>query len=348
MKMNRDRYNEQQCSLTVSVSVIIPTYNRAYCIKDAIDSVLAQSYCGCELIVVDDGSTDNTSEIIASYGSKVKYIRQENAGVSSARNRGIREARGEWIAFLDSDDIWLPEKLAIQVEGIAKHPEAVAHMVDALIEMPDGSSISTFMMRRLKDEFEKQPYRLRPLLDVLKTQYWTSTWLVRRSVVSSAGYFDERFRIYEDLDCLTRVALEGPFMVSCISAVKMKRRGNDDIALSNLHRKSTNEALSNLLSIYKRLKADRRLNKKERRYVCRQLSGTRHELALLQRTSGSWGSYVRGMADSVIDDPGLRSIARVVVSVVGLSEFVSHAMKRRGHAFRRSEFYVPQRQSKRK
>ena len=93
------------------VSVIIPTYNRGWVLREAIDSVLAQYFKDFELIVVDDGSTDNTGEILYSYDQDLIVLRQSNRGVSAARNRGIALARGRLIAFLDSDDLWLPRKL---------------------------------------------------------------------------------------------------------------------------------------------------------------------------------------------------------------------------------------------
>lgn len=97
------------------VSVIIPTYNRARVINRCIDSVLNQTYPDCEIIVIDDGSSDSTPDIVRQY-TNINYIRQRNSGVATARNRGLEEAKGEWFAFLDSDDFWHPDKLAIQVK----------------------------------------------------------------------------------------------------------------------------------------------------------------------------------------------------------------------------------------
>ena len=107
-----------------SVTIVVPTYNRAHYIGEAIDSILAQDMVDCELeiIVVDDGSKDNTEEVVRNYGNRVRYIRQENQGAGVARNRGIDEARGEWIAFLDSDDRWLPYKLSLQFEVLGHFP----------------------------------------------------------------------------------------------------------------------------------------------------------------------------------------------------------------------------------
>lgn len=110
---------------TPFVSVIIPTYNRAHFVGDAIKSVLNQDVVDCfiEIIVVDDGSTDNTRQVVSSFGKKVKYIFQDNKGPGAARNRGIDEASGDWIAFLDSDDLWLPDKLSLQFKVLAAFPQ---------------------------------------------------------------------------------------------------------------------------------------------------------------------------------------------------------------------------------
>lgn len=108
------------------VSIIVPTYNRGYCIRRTIDSVRAQSHKSWELIVVDDGSTDNTAELIKSDYSqdpRIRYIFQENAGVSAARNAGIRVSRGDFIAFLDSDDVWMPWKLNVQLQCFQAFPK---------------------------------------------------------------------------------------------------------------------------------------------------------------------------------------------------------------------------------
>ena len=97
------------------VSVIIPTYNRAALLTEAVNSVLQQTYRNMEIIVIDDGSTDNTTEVMAGYGDRVRYTRRPNAGVNAARNLGLKQARGEFVALLDSDDLWAPFKLELQV-----------------------------------------------------------------------------------------------------------------------------------------------------------------------------------------------------------------------------------------
>ncbi|MBW1614562.1 MAG: glycosyltransferase family 2 protein, partial [Deltaproteobacteria bacterium] len=109
------------------VSVIIPTFNRSEKVVRAVSSVLNQDFRDFEVIVVDDGSIDNTHEALSKYMSAIKYIRQsENMGVSAARNRGIKSSIAPWIAFLDSDDYWLTEKLSVQIEYIDQNPNTVA------------------------------------------------------------------------------------------------------------------------------------------------------------------------------------------------------------------------------
>ncbi len=105
------------------VSCIVPVFNGERFLREAIESILAQTYPCLEVIVVDDGSTDGTSSVVASLGERVTYVRQDNAGPATARNRGIREARGEFVAFLDADDLWLDTKIAKQIARFQARPE---------------------------------------------------------------------------------------------------------------------------------------------------------------------------------------------------------------------------------
>lgn len=124
----------------VRISAVIPTYNREGTIARAIDSVLSQEYAPSEIIVVDDGSNDNTRKILEAYGKKIRYVYQNNAGVSAARNRGVNEAKYEWIAFLDSDDYWLPHHLKHIVTAIeATHGEAVLYFSDLQLPFDKGA-----------------------------------------------------------------------------------------------------------------------------------------------------------------------------------------------------------------
>src|SRR5436190_15605234 len=127
------------------VSIIVPTYNRAYCIEKTLDSALAQTHGDLEIVVVDDGSTDDTEALMARrYGAepRVRYIRQANTGVTGARNHGLREARGDYIAFLDSDDLWLPWKLEAQLACLAAVPEAGMVWTDMDAMNTDGAVVA--------------------------------------------------------------------------------------------------------------------------------------------------------------------------------------------------------------
>ena len=124
----------------MTLSVVIPTYNRAHRIGDAIRSVFAQGRSDIEIIVVDDGSTDTTREVVKAFGSAVRYVRQDNAGAGMARNNGVRQSRGEYIAFLDSDDIWEIWKLQLQLQLLDAHPDVGLVFSDFRIVKPGGQS----------------------------------------------------------------------------------------------------------------------------------------------------------------------------------------------------------------
>jgi len=107
------------------VSAVIPTFNRGWIMAEAVQSVLDQTYEPLEIIVVDDGSTDNTRDVLEPFMDRITLLKQENKGVSAARNLGIKNARGEFIAFLDSDDLWLPDKTACQIDFFKANPKAI-------------------------------------------------------------------------------------------------------------------------------------------------------------------------------------------------------------------------------
>ena len=112
------------------VSVIIPAYNAARYLPEAIDSVLTQTYQDCEIILVDDGSTDDTAEVVSRYGTRVTYVQQSNQGVGAARNTGIDLARGDYLVFQDADDVLLPGKLEVQASFLDQHPDVDAVFSD--------------------------------------------------------------------------------------------------------------------------------------------------------------------------------------------------------------------------
>jgi glycosyltransferase involved in cell wall biosynthesis len=195
-----------------SISVVIPAYNSAAYIKRSVDSVLAQTLKPDEIIVVDDGSTDNTADIVSQYGSKVTLIQQKNAGPSTARNTGIKAATGEWIAFLDADDEWLPEKLQLQIENLQRNPQLVwttANFYRSLENenrrMPQIQSAKAKKMLEGKNYIEDyfSAYRAGII-------GCTDTMVVKKSVLIEAGFFREQLNKAEDLDLWWRIAIRQP------------------------------------------------------------------------------------------------------------------------------------------
>jgi glycosyltransferase involved in cell wall biosynthesis len=183
------------------VSVIIPTFNRRDYITTALDSVLAQTYKNYEIVVIDDGSSDDTKEVLKPYQNIIRYFYQENKGISGARNRGIRESRNDYIALLDSDDYWLPEKLKWQVDRIRKEPEC--GMVATRC-----SSIASDGTFRKKNRPGKSGWILN---DIFKANFIrTSSVLITRKCFDTVGLFDESLPEGEEYDLWLRIAKQYP------------------------------------------------------------------------------------------------------------------------------------------
>lgn len=188
------------------VSVIIPTYNRGKFIKKAIESVLSQTYRNYEIIVVDDGSTDKTGEVLKEFHgrSEIIYLYKENGGVSSARNMGIKKAKGDYIAFLDSDDTWMPQKLERQIEYISDNPEKVMVGTEFVIYDDSGNKLGK---SGLTDEFPADKNELLVYL-LSKPPLLPSTLMIKKEVFDIVGGFDEDLSTAVDLDFNIRAALK--------------------------------------------------------------------------------------------------------------------------------------------
>jgi glycosyltransferase involved in cell wall biosynthesis len=183
-----------------TVTVILPTYNRADLLPRALESVLAQTFRDFELLVVDDGSTDSTAELVKKYSdSRIRLLSQpSNMGVSAARNRGLREARGELVAFIDSDDEWLSRKLEEQVSFFreAENDVGLVYCGSWTTGDPGGE-------RRDVPRWEGE---LGEILTLSNPIHATSGVMVRRNVVKEVGFFDEEIPAIEDFDYWTRIA----------------------------------------------------------------------------------------------------------------------------------------------
>lgn len=207
------------------VSVILPTYNRAWTLKEAVDSVLDQDYPHIELIVIDDGSTDTTQDLLAPYGDRIRVLTQANRGVSAARNAGIRSAGGSLIALLDSDDAWDKRKISCQVDFFKAHPGAMICQTEE-IWIRNGKRVNP-KKRHQKPSgmiFEASL----PLCLVSP-----SAVMMRKDLFDRIGYFNEDFTVCEDYDLWLRVGAVLPvFLID--KPYTVKRGGHPD-QLSGFH-----------------------------------------------------------------------------------------------------------------
>lgn len=181
----------------MKISVLVPTYNRAQKIARAVDSILNQTHRPFEVIVVDDGSTDKTPLLLTKYNGAVKVIRQNNQGVAAARNRAIKEASGEWLALLDSDDWWMPEKMEKQIDFHLKNPDLLISQTNELW-LRNGVKVNP---KRYHEKlagwiFEKCLERC--LIS-------PSAVLINRKVLREVGLFDESLPACEDYDLWLRI-----------------------------------------------------------------------------------------------------------------------------------------------
>ncbi len=247
------------------VSVIIPTYNRLRMLKEAVDSVLAQDFEDMELIVVDDGSADGTGEEMKRYGGRVKLIQHsESRGVSAARNRGILHARGKYIAFLDSDDLWVKGKLKIQVAFLDDNPHYPLCYTDE-IWIRKGKRVNP-MVKHAKYSgwiFEK----CLPLCIISP-----SSAMMRKTLFSRVGLFDEALPVCEDYDFWLRVSARFPIFFIDRKLI-IKRGGHPD----QLSQKSWGNDRCRVIALEKLL-SEPYLGSEEREMVLKEMKKKCHIL----------------------------------------------------------------------
>jgi glycosyltransferase involved in cell wall biosynthesis len=226
------------------VCIVMPAYNVAWCIRRAVDSVLAQDFRGRELIVVNDGSTDGTRDVLADYGGAITVIDQDNRGMSAARNAGIRRARGTYVAFLDADDWWLPQKLSRQVELMQSRSTIGFCSTAARVENGDGQLLNLW----------RCPDGSTEILATLFAQNAAiaggcSAVMVRKDLFDRVGLFDESLGGFEDPDLWMRLAAVSGY--ACIDetlAVILRReksvsRNLDTMRVAALRSMRKNRAL---------------------------------------------------------------------------------------------------------
>ena len=237
---------------TPLVSVVIPAYNAAAYVPATLDSVLAQTFSNYEIIVINDGSPDTPEleKVLQPYFGKIRYIKQENRGPSSARNTGIQAARGQYVALLDSDDIWLPKHLANQMAMLESDPSlglVYANGVQIRDDRPVGVS------------FDRTPQSLPVNFDCLlreQSTVNTSSAVVSREALVEAGMFDEEFRRCEDYDLWLRLAAAGVRMTFTREIQIAHRPANGLAASGDLMKQA-------LIAVYQKTLATQKLTEEQ-------------------------------------------------------------------------------------
>ena len=219
------------------ISVIIPTFNQAQFIEEAVQSVLGQSYRNLEIIVVDDGSTDHTKDVLSKYHNHITYLSQNNRGPSSSRNYGIRTARADHIAFLDSDDVWFPEKLEAQMELMRRN---------STVGLVGCGAYTTDAQGRIEKEYVSEKYHTRQQflkdLQSRKISFNPSIVLVKRACIDRVGGFKDALHYGEDWDLWLRIAKHYEIAFITKPLVKVRMYGGyrpyQQVAVmkSNIHR----------------------------------------------------------------------------------------------------------------
>ena len=218
------------------VSVLLPVYNRAASVGASLDSVLSQDPAPFEVIVIDDGSTDDLAAALAPFEGRVRAHRQPNAGVAAARNAGARLARGDWLAFQDSDDLWAPDHMATVTRDLAgAGTDVVCHLGD-VVYTGDGYRRSLMDMKGRAFPEERAARVERPF-DLVMSGMTLQAAAVRRDAFHRVGGFDEGMRMLSDTAFFCLLALEGPFLATGREVAEIRRLPGDEAAITSLRRK---------------------------------------------------------------------------------------------------------------
>ncbi len=224
---------------TDTISVIIPTFNRAWTLKRAVDSALAQDYPHREIIVVDDGSTDGTRDLLAGYRDKIRVLVQENKGVSAARNLGIQESRGSFIALLDSDDAWETNKLSCQAAFFQSKPGAMICQTEE-IWIRNGKRVNPKKKHKKPSGMIFEPSLKLCLVS-------PSAVMIRKQLFGQKGMFNEGFPVCEDYDLWLRISHDTPiYLIDTPLTVKTGGHG-DQLSAAHSQDKYRIQSIQNLI-----------------------------------------------------------------------------------------------------
>jgi glycosyltransferase involved in cell wall biosynthesis len=297
------------------VSVIIPTYNRAAFVGKAVESVLNQTFKDYEVIVVDDGSTDDTCSVLAQYRNRIRYLHQKNAGVSAARNTGVKLAASEWIAFLDSDDEWSDRYLAEQLKVASSDVSML--VADCIFRGLKGEESSYFELNGTEREFKNANYVRppRPFSFLLRYAPWPfCAVMIRREAIVNAGLFDPSMRISEDLDLMVRVALQGAVLVLKSRLTTVYRRIETIESLSAFAKTQPLRSRESDDLLYRKLSAFRALNRYDRHALNRTRSANQRAIGNLLWESGKLEQARNAFRNAVKIHPSFRSFGKYLSS----------------------------------
>ena len=268
-----------------TVSVIIPTYNRAHCVGEAIDSVLAQDPPADEVIVIDDGSTDATPDDLGAYGDRITVIRQENAGSGAARTAGLRHARCDWITFLDSDDLWYPGRLSLLHRDLAEegNRDIVMHFADHRMT-GTGYTHEFFDLRNIHIP-EGSTVRVNDALPHALAGLHLNSLAVRADVAKKTKGFPKELTIQQDGYFFCAVALHGAALFSRTTVAEVRRIPGDTMANVELNRRDPLKARQ-IAQLRLDMVSDLSMSAEQRRYVQRNASGHLFKLAQAEFDAG--------------------------------------------------------------
>lgn len=247
--------------MTQLISVIIPSYNRADYIAETIESVLAQTYNPIEIIVIDDGSTDNTREIVAAYEPRVKYVWQENAERATARNHGLRLAKGEFISFLDSDDLWLPNKIEEGINFFEKNPSVGFVYTDALQIDAEGNYLKLLKAKGFNGKVTEE---------LLKDNFIPmATHLIRTQLAKNINGFREERQLSgsEDWEFWVRLSTVTDFAYLPVATTKIRTHEANTMSDASGMERSMNYAIDIMAQSNYLTSKQKKLLNKSRAYV---------------------------------------------------------------------------------
>lgn len=317
-----------------TISVIIPTFDRARYITNAINSVLSQSFQDFEIIVVDDGSTDNTKEVIRNFYPQVKYIYQDNSGVGAARNTGILASRGEWIAFLDSDDEWMTDYLKYQMEQACRFPEFIMFVTNSFQISVDGNRIDSFedLHNGLYEKLKEKHLLIikKPLIFIIKYHITIlETIIMKREALIKTGLLNEKLTIAEDLDIIARMALQGPLVITDTPLVHIFRRNeNIDNLTKQLFHYSSYDAF---FQVYNNLLIKNKFLKYREKFLLKKkISSNRRAYANYLLELGKKREARQFFREALVIYPSLKSLSKFLISFFSPKialYFIKHRLK---------------------